>query len=287
MNRAAKANGKKGLPKSKSGLKKKKSQRSLKVWPAANNGDEWDEGMPGHWYADADGNEWWDAEGEPSYYWDPSGSYEYSGDWAIGEGGLAEPVLSRRKRGKQSEKASSSKGPENPKPKKSAKAKAVKAKAKPGRKAVAEDDEEEPAGAPGDESVATPKPSRKKAKVAKRKDTSESAADARPATAATASKPQIRKDYDDIDTVQTWVKSIECDGDDTTLKTQVRAFLPPFKGSTRLNIYWTRYSCGVTLHYKKEDGSNAKTDVGFFSFSKCNAGLCHAVACGRFMAHEL
>ena len=71
MNRAAKANGKKGLPKSKSGLKKKKSQRSLKVWPAANNGDEWDEGMPGHWYADADGNEWWDAEGQPSYYWTP------------------------------------------------------------------------------------------------------------------------------------------------------------------------------------------------------------------------
>ncbi|CAE7235246.1 unnamed protein product, partial [Symbiodinium sp. CCMP2456] len=269
-NREAKANGKKkGLLRAKSGLKKKtKKSRgaSIKVWPA-NRRDEWDEGMPGRWYADEWGNDWYDEEGEPGYYWDDTGCYEYAGDWRVNEDGLAEPVLSRRKRGKQAEKASSSKGPEKPKdkakPKSKAKAKA-KAKAKLSRTATAAAQ-----GAADDEKV---KPSRKKTKAKK-----EIAADAATATGAAASTPKVRKNLDDIDPVRDWVSQIDYDTEDfMAFKTQVRAFLPTLKGSTRLNIYWTRFSCGVTLHYQTEDGSNAKSDVGFFSFSKCNAGLCHA-----------
>ena len=152
---------------------------------------------------------------------------------------------------------------------------------------MAEDDEEEPAGAPGDESVATPKPSRKKAKVAKRKDTSESAADARPATAATASKPQIRKDYDDIDTVQTWVKSIECDGDDTTLKTQVRAFLPPFKGSTRLKTSTPGTHVVSPCTTRRKTVAMLRRMWVSSASRSVMRGCAMQWLCGRFMAHEL
>ncbi|CAE7462954.1 unnamed protein product [Symbiodinium necroappetens] len=284
VNREAKANGKKRLLRAKSGLKQKTKQprgASIKVWPA-NRRDEWDEGMTGRWYTDEWGNEWWDEEGEPSYYWDDSGCYEYAGEWAANDDGLAEPALSRRKRGKQAEteRASSSKGPEKPKPKAKVAAKAkskakAKAKGKPSAKAPAADRDEERAEDDGE------KPTRKKSKVAK------NAAGATVATAESAEKkPQVRKDHADVEPLREWVSRIDLDAEASTFKTQVRAFLPTLKGGTRLNIYWTRFSCGVTLYYKEADGSSAKTDVGFFKFSKCNAGLCYAVACARFMAAE-
>lgn len=48
-----------------------------------------------------------------------------------------------------------------------------------------------------------------------------------------------------------------------TFKAQVRFKCPDFQGSHRLNIYWTRASCGITVKY--EDGSSV--DMLTFSFN--------------------
>ena len=51
----------------------------------------------------------------------------------------------------------------------------------------------------------------------------------------------------------------------------------------KLNIYWTRFACGVKMFYFDDDKSCSK-DVAYYSFGETQEGMAMAVACAEHLA---
>ena len=80
-----------------------------------------------------------------------------------------------------------------------------------------------------------------------------------------------------------WLGKLDMAADANQLKEQIRFNLPQLPDITRLNIYWNRCGCGLTLKYEVDSGGWAQCDVAYFFYGKTGLGMSVAVACAISM----
>ena len=255
-----------------SGLKRLKSQAgkagkkrcSPPKHAVAEDWEQWAAWGETGWYWDHDYSQWvWDDAWQPD--WDE--------DWG-NEGGWEQPA----KKAKKQQRSSSSKTPAekndegNPtrkaKAKAGAKAKAVakkpaavKAKAKARGKAK-----------PTAKEPATPK--------AKAKSRGRGSNASNSLFNAKTSELHVEKACE-------FVQAIEPSTDPEGLKDRVRERLPLLSVPVRLNVYWNRHACGLTLRYVDENDTRKQSDVAYFNYAeKTDLAMCCTVAAACLMVHS-
>ncbi|CAE7259479.1 unnamed protein product [Symbiodinium sp. CCMP2592] len=82
----------------------------------------------------------------------------------------------------------------------------------------------------------------------------------------------------DVDYMVSYFQSFEDLEDRDALKQQVRDHMPCFE-YVALDIYWSRYGCGLSMYYGESRKADSKRNVGYFSYGNCDAGLLVAIAC--------
>ena len=185
----------------------------------------------------------------------------------------AEPTTRIKAKGKTTPKAKAKpkargKAKAAPKSKSAASAITPKPKAKAKAKAAAT--------ASTKDASTKPKPKGKaKAKAAPKADPS-----AKPGKGKRGRKalPDGEVDQGDVDYMVSYFQHFDDLSDRETLKQQVQDHMPPFE-YVRLDIYWSRYGCGLSLYCDGTRKAASKRNVGYFSFGNCDAGLLVAIAC--------
>eukprot|EP00439_Symbiodinium_sp_Y106_P067095 s934_g11.t1 len=254
-NKAMKAKGGRKLKRSRSGLDKLKKAKKAKT-------------------AEAD----WAYEGELHEHWEEDGE-DWEGDGAegpSGEGGCNEPHAPEEvpKRGRKAKRhvpsgedgGQGKKGPRRHRTKapetdpednqgenSSTKPKG-KAKAKATAKATAK-------------AKATPK-GKAKAK-AKAKGAPKAAPKAK--AKGKAAKKQAKEDEEAVEKILEWSRQVDVLADD--YKETVKELLPSYSTPLRLNVYWTKSSCGLSLRYVDDNDKRQSRDVGHFFYEKGVYGL--------------
>ncbi|CAE7588725.1 unnamed protein product [Symbiodinium sp. CCMP2592] len=165
-----------------------------------------------------------------------------------------------KSKSKASKKESCETGCTKPKPKGKAKAKAKASK----------DDPSEPA----------PKAKAKAKAKGKAKATPKADAKAKPGKGTRGRKalPDGEPDQADVDYMVSYFQSFDNLEDRDALKREVREHMPHFE-YVALDIYWSRYGCGLSLYYGESKKPDSKRNVGYFSYGNCDAGLLVAIAC--------
>ena len=155
------------------------------------------------------------------------------------------------------------------KPKASKQESCAKPKAKGKAKAKAKASKDDP-------SETAPKAKAK----AKAKATPKADAKAKPGKGTRGRKalPDGEPDQADVDYMISYFQSFDNLEDRDVLKREVRENMPPFE-YVALDIYWSRYGCGLSLYYGESKKADSKRNVGYFSFGNCDAGLVVAIAC--------
>ena len=231
--------------------------------PVNDEGEAWeDEAWEGEdtWASasgDACGHEAWEGEkGWDEGMGDERGESDRTSDWTsvweLDESGNAVEIKSR-----QSKKEAT-----------------LTAKEKSGAKA-----QEAPAKKDG---ARKPKP-KGKAKAAPTSSANPKAkAKAKGKTSKKAEEEVSREKGKKVDKVLGWVDYTDVDVDRETYKQSLLPYLPELSDSIRLNKYWNRGACGVTLRYVDSDNERKQKDVAYFFFENSNVGMGMALACGIF-----
>ena len=220
------------------------------AWDACMGYDAWGEEA---WGDEAWGsNDWW---GEDEDDWGDAGS-EWTRVWEQDESGnvVKEGTLKRRREAQE--------------------AKMMKDEKKPGRKSAATP--------PKKGLISEPKPKAKgKAKSAPKASPKNPKDKARSKTSKKAEEEVSKEKGKKVDEVLGWVDFTDVDVDPTTYKDTLLPHIPDCPDSIRLNKYWNRSSCGVTLKYV-EDEQKKQKDVAYYAFEKSNVGMAVALACALF-----
>ena len=140
-----------------------------------------------------------------------------------------------------------------------------------------------------DKTPATTKPKAKGKAKATPKAKATSKGTSKPDSKKGKSKKEPKKsstnvDEKDIDRLLEWVDIIDMEADPQDFKAALQGRMPVLDGSVRLNRYWNRPGCGVTLRCVNEDNEKKQKDVGYFTFGKGNAGLLFSMISGLYMA---
>ena len=217
------------------------------------------------WVA-ADDDEWWAWDGawenehwQANDWWVHDGGEEQGWDWEQGSSGELVAVSKTGKNGaSQAKKGKGGNGrnEKTPAPK--------KAKAEPNPKPKAK------AKAKG-AAKATPKADAKKKAKAKQ----------------TAKKSDTDPQESDIDRLLAWVDEVDMEADPETFKLELQGKIPTLDQSIRLNKYWNRPGCGVTLRYVDENNERKQRDVAYFTLGKGIPATLFVMISGLYMATQI
>ena len=100
---------------------------------------------------------------------------------------------------------------------------------------------------------------------------------------ATATK-HVGCEQEEWEQLVEWLKPVDfLDGD---YKATLKNMLPSFSVPLRLNVYWTKSSCGLSLRYIDENDKQKSRDVGHFYYEKGVLGMSVAIAAAAFMVPQ-
>ena len=90
---------------------------------------------------------------------------------------------------------------------------------------------------------------------------------------------------DEIEATLAWVHQLDLEEPDLEKrKSQIKSSYPALPPNCRLNVYWTRSSCGITMRYIDEDETRKCQDVAYFFFEKSPRGMAVAIGSALGMA---
>ncbi|CAE7639084.1 unnamed protein product [Symbiodinium sp. CCMP2592] len=246
-NKAMKAGGRK-LKRSRSGLDKlKKATKKAKS-------------------AEAD----WTYEGEEYEHWEEDWE-DWEGDWTEGSWGQGQAAWDQApeevpKRGRKAKGAVPS-GEDGGQGKKGPRRHSTK-----GPETDPEDNQgEKPKGKPKGKAKAKATPKATPKGKAKAKAKAKGAPKAAPKAKGKAAKKQAQEDEEAVGKVLEWAAQIDLMADD--YKDTLKQLLPSYSTPLRLNVYWTKSSCGLSLRYVDDDDKRQSRDVGHFYYEKGVQGM--------------